>query len=44
MASEVTILCDNGEVRLSKFLLASLYTILKNIIQSLWLISETEMK
>lgn len=35
MASEVTILLDNGEVRLSKFLLASLYTILKNIIQSL---------
>ena len=31
----VTIFCDNGKVRISKFLLASLYTILKNIVQSL---------
>ena len=31
----VTILCDKGKVRISKFLLASLYNILQNIIQSL---------
>ena len=35
MDAEVTILCDNGEVRLSKLLLVSLYTILRNIVQSL---------
>ena len=31
----VTIICDNGKVRISKFLLASLYNILQNLVQSL---------
>jgi len=40
----VTILCDNGKVRFSKFLLASLYTILKNIVQSLEKSNEVQLK
>ena len=40
----VTIFCDNGKVRISKFLLASLYTILKNIVQSLEKSNEVQLK